>query len=265
MGGSNIGGSATEIQSQIGEGNRRNLVKYESPTIAGFVVSGSWGEDDFWDVAARYAGEFSGIRIALGIGYESFSEGPQAALLATANNERNCAIPLRAAQNDIDCQQLGLSGSIMHMPTGLYLHGAYGVRKDHNSKLLWGQDADETSTQYYVQAGIEKNWFGYGATTLFGEYQNWDIGATNKWFKADMSMWGIGINQRIENASMDLYLNYRNYSDIGAITFFCRAIYRIQGCSVSNGWRNYPVLIGSNDRRLKLRHGRSHKFMSQPG
>ena len=27
-----------------------------------------------------------------------------------------------------------------------------------------------------------------------------------------MTMWGIGINQSIEAAAMDLYINYRNYS-----------------------------------------------------
>ena len=35
-----------------------------SPTFAGFSVSASWGEDDFWDVAARYAGEWNGIKVA---------------------------------------------------------------------------------------------------------------------------------------------------------------------------------------------------------
>ncbi len=48
---------------QPGEGERRfNLVKYESPTWHGFTASASWGQDDFWDVALRYAGEFGGLQ-----------------------------------------------------------------------------------------------------------------------------------------------------------------------------------------------------------
>ena len=43
-----------------------NAVRYDTPAFAGFSASASWGEDDFWDVAARYAGEFNGIKIALG-------------------------------------------------------------------------------------------------------------------------------------------------------------------------------------------------------
>ncbi|MBA2127825.1 porin, partial [Hyphomicrobium methylovorum] len=42
-----------------------NSVRYDSPTFAGFSVSASWGEDDFWDVAARYAGEHHGFKVAI--------------------------------------------------------------------------------------------------------------------------------------------------------------------------------------------------------
>ncbi len=46
-----------------------NAVRYDSPTFAGFSVSASWGEDDFWDVAARYAGEWNGFKLAVAAAY----------------------------------------------------------------------------------------------------------------------------------------------------------------------------------------------------
>ena len=52
-----------------GEGDRYNVVKYDSPEFGGFVGSAAWGEDDFWDVALRYAGEHGGFKFAGGIGY----------------------------------------------------------------------------------------------------------------------------------------------------------------------------------------------------
>jgi len=219
MGGPNIGGSATVDAAQIGEGNRRNLVKYETPTIGGFVASASWGEDDFWDVAVRYAGEAQGFKLAFGIGYEQMRDGPQIAGGAT-NNERNCAVPLVITDKDVDCSQLGLSGAIMHVPTGLYVHAAYGIRWDDHAKTLWGASADSSSTQLYVQAGIEKNWLGIGNTTVFGEYQDWNIGGTNKWGFAEMTMWGVGLNQSIAAAAMDVYVNYRHYGDLSALIVF---------------------------------------------
>ncbi|MFN3869210.1 MAG: porin [Hyphomicrobiaceae bacterium] len=192
--------------AQIGEGERHNVVKYESPTLAGFVLSAAYGEDDMWDVALRYAGEFSGFKLAMGVGYMQWTEG--------TNNEYFCA-PNGAS--DASCNQIGVSGAIMHVPTGLYAHAAYGIRtQDANFGVL-----DDQSTQLYVQAGIEQKFFPLGKTTIFGEYQQWDIGAQNTLASnvagdaasrsGELTMWGIGLNQNIEAAAMDLYIRYNNF------------------------------------------------------
>ncbi len=211
-----MGGTSTD-NSQIGEGNRRNLVKYESPALAGFILSAAAGEDDIWDVALRYAGEFSGFKLAFGIGYERTTEGGTAATTGNTGSERNCIETGGTA--DVKCEQLGLSGSVMHAATGLFVNGYYGQRKDDVVGFV-GQD--DTSTRWGINAGIEKNWTGLGKTTVFGEYHNWQIGANNV-FKtttlagAEMTMWGVGINQSIDAAAMDLYIQYRNYDDISTI------------------------------------------------
>jgi hypothetical protein len=43
---------------------RGNAISYRTPTFGGFSIGATWGENDIWDVAARYAGEFSGFRLA---------------------------------------------------------------------------------------------------------------------------------------------------------------------------------------------------------
>ena len=48
---------------------RGNAVVYSSPTLGGFNVQAGVGEDDVWDAALRYAGEFAGFRFAAGVGY----------------------------------------------------------------------------------------------------------------------------------------------------------------------------------------------------
>ncbi|MFZ1105557.1 MAG: porin, partial [Hyphomicrobiaceae bacterium] len=55
--------------------SRANAISYTSPTFGGFSVAAAWGEDDIWDVAVRYAGEFSGFRLAAGVGYINNSSG----------------------------------------------------------------------------------------------------------------------------------------------------------------------------------------------
>ena len=126
----------------------------------------------------------------------------------------------------------------MHVPTGLFVTGAYGWRHDGNVKTLLpaANNANkDDSTQWLVQAGIEQNWFGIGRTTLFGEFQQWSVGpgasgpvtpsnglnlvgtASNgvpSFASARTNMWGIGLNQSIDAAAMDLYVLYHNYNDI---------------------------------------------------
>ncbi|HEX5600245.1 MAG TPA: porin, partial [Hyphomicrobiaceae bacterium] len=195
-------------QANPGDGTRANLVRYVSPTFSGFTFSASWGEDDFWDVALRYANEFNGVRVAGGIGYQKWTDGNSfdlvrgvgeedviAGVLTGSQGEPGCADlhrltnPVDAAiagaeGHDVDCHALGLSGSVMHVPTGLYLFGAYGFVKDENRRLLFAlgtdgavPDADDRDEFWYVQAGIEKNFTGLGNTTIYGEFYKGDAGA----------------------------------------------------------------------------------------
>ena len=74
---------AAASQGSPGEGARVNLIKYETPTLAGFIGSAAWGEDNFWDVALRYAGEFNGVKLAAGIGYQQWADSTSNPRLCT--------------------------------------------------------------------------------------------------------------------------------------------------------------------------------------
>jgi hypothetical protein len=66
---------------------RNEHIQYRTPTIAGFTLGGSVGEDNYWDVGIRYAGEFNGVRIAANVAYSVNSEfnGPAGDLFCSAN------------------------------------------------------------------------------------------------------------------------------------------------------------------------------------
>ena len=239
-----------------GDGTRANLVRYVSPTFSGFTFSASWGEDDFWDVALRYANEFNGVRVAGGIGYQKWTDGNNVTVLqedgvfvgtaTPSQGQPGCAdldwtlSPFAFAEgSDVDCYALGLSGSVMHVPTGLYLFGAYGFVEDENRRLLFALqsdgeilNADDRDEFWYVQAGIEKNFTGLGSTTIYGEYYKGEAGAgLNNGNVRDLGIffptagfddifitsstlevWGFGLVQQIDAAAMDLYIGFRNYS-----------------------------------------------------
>jgi hypothetical protein len=68
-------------------GHPQNAVRYDTPTFAGFSASASWGPDDFWDVALRYAGEFSGFKVAVAGAYSESSDSNTAFQAQAAGTE----------------------------------------------------------------------------------------------------------------------------------------------------------------------------------
>jgi hypothetical protein len=92
-----------------------------------------------------------------------------------------------------------------------------------------GTDADDTSTFFAVQAGIERKWWDLGKTTIYGEYNHNEGGANgrrsiaagdallagtgfgqSRIFNTELEMFGVGIAQGIDAASMTLYMSYRH-------------------------------------------------------
>jgi predicted porin len=230
------------IQSQwannVGEGDRNNVVRYISPAFAGFTVSTAWGEDDKWDTALKYAGEFNGVRIAAGIGYQKLTDNNN------GDGNGGCANPAGfrtgvsagATISNVDCEAIGMSASVMHVPTGIFVTGSYGESRDNNlgTLALVGQPVDDKNRHWSVQAGIEQKWFSLGKTTLFGEYIKSETGnglaagglrniagdalvngaapAGGVFISSsEVRTWGLGINQSIEAANADFYLHYRNF------------------------------------------------------
>ncbi|MEQ1578695.1 MAG: hypothetical protein ABL894_13725 [Hyphomicrobium sp.] len=227
-----------------GEGDRRHLVKYESPAFEGFKVSAAWGEDDFWDMSLRYSKDIAGFKIAAGIGYAEYTDDSGA--VGANENLRGCTGLDPAggvtSSSDTDCNTLGLSASIMHEATGLFVTGAYGQRTDDlrgerfASAGVAGIAIDDSDDFWSVQAGIEQKFVAIGKTTLYGEYWHAETGAqigdtsgdpqsfqstsdalalgfgSARSSGSQVSYWGVGVNQHIEAAAMDLYLAYRHHT-----------------------------------------------------
>jgi hypothetical protein len=184
--------------------SRANAISYTSPTVGGFSVAAAWGEDDIWDIGLRYAGEFSGFRVAAGIGY--------------ANNTSGVNEVVKDDSGLSEHSQIKGSASILHVASGLFLTGAF-VDQD-------GGDSLADATLYYVQGGIAKNWTGLGNTVLYGEWARVDDGLRGKSSdgfdsnavangiiqSSEATVWGLGVVQHVDAAAMELYLSYRQFS-----------------------------------------------------
>ena len=135
----------------------------------------------------------------------------------------------------------------MHVATGLFGQGFYNeYTRGHDlfdaatggpSVYALNGTTKDTAKQWLIQAGIAKNFFGLGTTTVYGEYGQTKNGfntiglegAGNNFVNAvgsagsasaatyandvtTQNVWGLGVSQTLDAAAMDLYAGYRNFS-----------------------------------------------------
>jgi len=221
--------------------SRRNHVMYETPTLAGFSIQTAVAEDNYWDIALRYAGEFNGFRLAFGIGYQEdseFNKPDNAASLVTGALSVLCN-----ANCDTKTQEVKGSASVLHVPTGLFLTTAAGQRQLDGT----GTAGVDDQTMWYLAGGVRRNFFGFGDTVLFGEYQetkggldqtNFLVGGANfggaNLVDSKVTNWGIGVNQYIDAAAMEVFLTYKHF-ELDA---------RLAGSGLSANVSDFDTVIG---------------------
>lgn len=210
--------------------SRRDGVRYDTPAIWGFTASGTFGEDDFYDAALRYAGDIGSFRVAAGVGYRVFRDREPDLPFP------NAATPIDRFA-DTDRRQWLTSASIMHLPTGLFVSGAYvnyDFRGTNANEVFAGAGGHRPDIPlWWIDAGIQKNWTGWGNTTFYGEWGRFDDGtvgllaataypslgpggaggflAGSVVLDSDVQWWGAGAVQTIDAAAMDFYIAYRQY------------------------------------------------------
>jgi hypothetical protein len=178
-----------------------NAIRYDSPTFGGFSVSASWGQDDFWDIAARYAGEHHGFKLAVALAY--------------AESTDSSGLPILLGDG---AEHFQIGAYVQHVASGLFLYGAYSQ--------LDGDAVVESTDNWYIKAGVRGKWNPHGATVLYGEYQNAEGGGVGGLIHAtddpvvptflgqvdssEVNLWGLGVVQEIDAAAMSIWLTYRN-------------------------------------------------------
>ncbi|MGH6816446.1 MAG: hypothetical protein ACREC6_12150, partial [Hyphomicrobiaceae bacterium] len=180
----------------------------------------------------------------------------------------------------VDCHTFGMSGSIMHVASGLYVSASYGFIEDDNRKKLFRanlddpfKDVDGRDEHWYIQAGIEKKFFALGKTTIYGEYGRFDAGAgitatgqilnvtsltptgiscgdvdgedaaCPHLLSSKVDMWGFGVVQSIDAAAMDLYVQFRKFDVDATVTNLESEEETLVRRTILHGW--YGVKAGA--------------------
>ena len=170
----------------------RNSVRYDSPTFAGFSASASWGEDDYWDVGIRYAGEFAGFKLAA---------------TATYLEDTNSVYGATGAQAKAPGETWQAGLYLQHIATGLFGLVNYGELESDGTVL--------TNEVWYFKGGLRQRWTPLGHTVLYGEYLQAEDGVLAG---SELEWWGLGAVQEIDNAAMSLWVKYRQFSYDGGPT-----------------------------------------------
>jgi predicted porin len=216
--------------------SRRDAVRYDTPAWHGFIFSAAFGEDDFWDLALRYSAEWHGFRFAAGVGYRRYQDRePDVAVLGPPGDKLA----------DTDRRHWLSSASLMHLASGLFISAAYTRYQwdgTNANEVIGGVVANGNRPDiplWWVDAGIQKNWTGWGNTTFYGEFGRfWDgtagllaatafptLGPLGGAFApnslvvgSEVTWWGAGAVQTIDAAAMDLYIAYRQYQADASIS-----------------------------------------------
>lgn len=204
-------------------GDTAEIVRWDSPEFAGFTVAASWGEDDMWDVGARYAGSASGFVVDGAIAYTQLSDE-------------------NGIEGDGDTPNSTLVGSaaILHEATGMNVAIAAGQREfDAPSQDADGVSRTAADARFiYAKLGWLAKLNGLGPTGFYGEYGHFKnfvsagidadgVASLSLTDAADVcagagdacrvtgneaDVWGFGAVQHIESADMQIYIGWRRHS-----------------------------------------------------
>jgi len=210
--------------STPGDSGRRDVIRYDSPTFAGFTAIAAWGENDIWDVALTYKNDIGDFNVVARAGYgESNDPGTQVGPSVSPSTGIPTSYDVggttcisssttSASLPNFECRWGGAAATITHKPTGLFVFGGWGKQTiDTGNAATKLNLIEPDSTTWFIQPGIEHKWLPLGKTNIFGEYRHDDAGSNpGKSVGASINFWQAGIIQNVEAADTSFYLVYQH-------------------------------------------------------
>ncbi len=214
---------------------RGDFVRYDTPLMYGFLISAAWGENDIWDASIRYQTEWNDIRFASGIGYMD--------------------------NNELDFSDIRGSASVIHTPSGLFVTLAGGSRNEAEADFTLNDPAktpfsvQDDSYFYFAQAGVSKQWFSPGKTSIYGEYGQYSNFSVGKLLRGDLGAGivdiglmldndvqrlGLGVEQSFDASALLLYANLNYYA---ADITYCKAPWKGCAAQLPNAPKNSELAV----------------------
>jgi hypothetical protein len=253
-------------------------VRYDSPTWGGFRFETSYGtntltpagfpvtsttESNFWDIAGFYTADWNSIKLSAAAAYTWQESGA-------------------LTDEEVDLFQVG--ASVMHKPSGLGIYGLYQTEDSSGSQtnvvdpfpgFITNVTINNPDTDaWYLKPFWRKTWSPIGATTLYGEYGQYNdqfnagfgnlcfrgfgpgtnVGAFCAPFSSDRGVfitdsevqrWGLGVVQEIDSAAMHLWARWQHQevdlSLLAVESTFNPVFGCLDGCKINQGFDHWDL------------------------
>ena len=203
--------------STPGQSARREVVRYDSPELHGFVLTAAWGEDDIGDVALTYKGDWNGISVTARAGYGTSNDpgdlrsNPPLGNYDAGGTTCISSSSVASSLPNFNCSWEGAAATVQHEPTGIYVFSGWGRQSiDTDNVATKALLFDSDSTTWFVQPGIEHKWCSLGKTNFFAHYRHDDAGSNpGRTVSAGLNFAQAGVIQNLEKADMSLYAIYQ--------------------------------------------------------
>jgi hypothetical protein len=188
------------------DSGREEIIRYDSPALAGFVATASWKpKHDSWALALRYLnGHFGDLKVQ--------------GLLSYSDSSMDWKNPLNNTFASDDRLSVWQAATYLeHTPTGLFAFGAWARISQQVNKMN-----NPTTDTYYLKVGERLKLTSLGHTIPYGEYLQstdgvaiYDVDNTEGGAKvidgSGSTIWGLGVAQEIDDAAMLVWLRYRHH------------------------------------------------------
>lgn len=196
-------------------GDTANIVRYDTPSLGGFVLSASWGEDDIWDIGASCEGKLGSFALAGAIAYTEATDENGAfgdpgepdysivvGSVALLHEPSGLNALISAGQQSFDNAVVDSDGATRNVSDAKFIYAKLGWITNLNS---FGH------TAFYGEYGLFEDFVSAGADAALVAQLDGSGGNAVRITGNDATVWGLGVVQRIEAADMDLYLGYRHH------------------------------------------------------
>ncbi len=200
-----VGTTLSANFTNLDGGSRRDRIRYDTPTFAGFRLSASASQGGRNDVALRYANQFAGARIAASIGWQNASAVTGAAPAAATAT----VIPAVGAPT------LGTNAVTNAAGVSDRISGSISVLLDNGFNLTFAaanedRDIGDDKKFFYGKVGFQTNSVSmYGRTSFsIDYYQSEDMASATS---GTATAYGFGAVQNLDPIGAQMFLSVKNF------------------------------------------------------